>query len=83
MNEMLMGGIAVASFVAGLYFFRFWRGTRDRFFLYFACSFWIEAANRIAIGLVVGDELQPLFYGVRVIAYALIVVAILQKNRGR
>jgi hypothetical protein len=83
MNEMLMGAIAAASFVAGLFFFRFWRNSRDRFFLYFALSFWIEAVNRIALGLFSGSELTPVFYGVRVIAYGLIVLAILQKNSRR
>ena len=81
MNQMLMGGIVVASFVAGLFFFRFWRSTRDSFFLYFALSFWIEACNRVALGLLVADELEPVFYMVRIVAYGLIVVAILQKNR--
>jgi hypothetical protein len=78
---MLMGAIASASFVAGLFFFRFWRDSRDKFFLYFALSFWIEAVNRVALGVFAGSELQPVFYGVRVIAYGLIVAAILQKNR--
>ena len=82
-NEMLMGGIAVASFVAGLFFFRFWRSTRDKFFLYFALSFWLEAANRIALAVSLGSELEPVFYLVRVVAYGLIVLAILQKNRRR
>jgi Family of unknown function (DUF5985) len=84
MNGMLMGAIAVGSFVAGLFFFRFWRSTRDTFFLYFAASFWIEAVNRVALGLVGAEsELQPVFYVVRVVAYGLIVVAILQKNARR
>ena len=83
MNEMLMGGIAAGSFIAGLFFFRFWRNTRDKFFLYFALSFWIEAVNRVAIGLSTGSELAPVFYGVRVIASGLIVLAILQQNRRR
>jgi len=80
-NEMLMGGIAVASLLAGLFFFRFWRHTRDRFFLYFALSFWIEAANRVTLGLLSGDENAPLFYAVRIVAYGLILLAIWQKNR--
>ncbi len=82
-NELLMGGIAFGSFVAGLFFFRFWRSTKDRFFLYFALSFWIEAANRIALAVSLGSELEPVFYLVRVVAYGLIVLAILQKNRRR
>lgn len=81
MNELLMGAIAAFSFVAGLFFFRFWRSTKDKFFLYFALSFWIEAVNRIAIAVSFGSELEPVFYLVRVVAYGLIVLAIVQKNR--
>lgn len=82
MNQMLTGAITVASLLVGLFFFRFWRDTRDRFFLYFALSFWIEACNRIALGLLVGaDEDGALFYSFRVLAYGLILLAIWQKNR--
>lgn len=81
MSQLMMGAIAAASLLAGLFFFRFWRTARDRFFLYFALSFWIEGLNRIAIGLVQGSEDNPVFYGVRIVAYGLIVAAIWQKNR--
>lgn len=81
MNEFISGTIASASAVAGLYFFRFWWSTRDRFFLYFAASFWIEAANRTALGLLgIAQENEPFVYGVRVVAYGLIVYAVLRKN---
>jgi hypothetical protein len=84
MNQMLMGAIAVASLIAGLFFFRFWRHTRDRFFLYFALSFWIEAANRIALGLLVGaEEDGAAFYSIRLLAYGLILLAIWHKNQPR
>jgi len=84
MNQMLMGAVAVASLIAGLFFFRFWRHTHDRFFLYFALSFWIEAANRMALGLLVGaNEDGALFYSVRLLSYGLILLAIWQKNRPR
>lgn len=82
MYQMLMGGIAVGSLVAGLFFFRFWHNSRDRFFLYFALSFWLEAGNRVALGVFSSSsELEPVFYFLRVVAYGLILVAILQKNR--
>lgn len=82
MNQMLMGAIAVASLIAGLFFFKFWRHTRDLFFLYFALSFWLEAINRFVLGLLVGiHEDGVLFYSVRLVAYALILLAIWQKNR--
>ena len=84
MEQMLTGAIAVGWLVAGLFFFRFWRHTRDRFFLWFALSFWLEAANRVALGLWSGaTEHNPVLYGVRVVAYGLILLAIWQKNRPR
>jgi hypothetical protein len=82
MSQMLMGAVAMGWFVAGLFFFRFWRHTRDRFFLWFALSFWLEAANRVALGTITGaGEDNPVFYGVRVVGYGLILLAIWQKNR--
>jgi hypothetical protein len=84
MNQMMMGAIAVASLLAGLFFFRFWRNTRDLFFLYFALSFWIEAGNRVALALLVhANEDGAVFYTVRLVAYGLILLAIWQKNRPR
>jgi len=84
MQQMLMGAIAAGWLLAGLFFFRFWRQTHDRFFLWFALSFWLEAGNRVALALVtdVGED-NPAFYGVRVVAYGLILLAIWQKNRPR
>ena len=35
LTSVLMGAVAMASFVATLFFFRFWRQTRDSFFLLF------------------------------------------------
>ena len=84
MEEMLTGAIAAGWLVAGLFFFRFWRHTRDRFFLWFALSFWLEAGDRIALGLMSGTrEDNPAIYGLRVVAYGLILLAIWQKNRPR
>jgi hypothetical protein len=82
MQQMLTGAIAMGWLLAGLFFFRFWWHTRDRFFLWFALSFWLEAANRIALALWAGaSEHSPWLYGVRVIAYGLILLAVWQKNR--
>lgn len=84
MNAILSGAVALGSLIVGLFFFKFWWRSRDRFFLFFALSFWIEAGNRVALGLLAGSsELTPLVYGLRVVAYGLILVAIVQKNRPR
>jgi len=84
MQQMLMGAIALGWLIAGLFFFRFWSHTGDRFFLWFALSFWLEAANRVALALhAAAQEDSPLIYGLRVVAYGLILLAIWQKNRPR
>jgi hypothetical protein len=84
MQQMMTGAIAVGWLIAGLFFLRFWRQTHDRFFLWFALSFWLESANRIAIGFVGStSEANPGVYGLRVVAYGLILLAIWQKNRPR
>ena len=36
LGPFLLGAIAMGCAVASLFFFRFWRNTRDRFFLLFA-----------------------------------------------
>ncbi|GAB3651421.1 DUF5985 family protein [Ramlibacter alkalitolerans] len=84
MEQMLMGAIAAGWLAAGLFFFRFWRQTRDRFFLWFALSFWLEAADRLALGLMApAAEDSPAIYSLRIVAYGLILLAIWQKNRPR
>ena len=84
MNDMLLGAIAAASMVAALFFLRFWKTTHDRFFLYFALSFLIEGCNRVLMATRVGfDEDSPGHYLIRLLAYSLILVAILEKNRPR
>jgi hypothetical protein len=80
--SVLMGAVAMASFVATLFFLRFWRQTRDGFFLLFAVAFALDAATRSVLGLgQVSDEAEPLFYLARLVTFALIIVAIIQKNR--
>jgi hypothetical protein len=83
MNDMLTGAIVMASIVAGLFFLRFWRSTGDRFFLYFAASFLIEGFNRVLSGSTGRLEDSPAYYLIRLVAYSLILLAILEKNKPR
>lgn len=82
MNQLMTGAIAMAFAVAALFFFRFWRNSRDRLFALFALSFLVLAVNRVAIGVANdrGDH-GDYFYWVRAIAFGIILVAILDKNR--
>lgn len=81
MNDLLAGAIAMASIVIGLFFLRFWRNARDRFFLYFALSFFIEGAHRVysSLGNIVREDTAN-HYLIRLLAYGLILWAILEKN---
>ena len=81
MNEMLIGAIATACFVIGLFFLRFWKTTNDGFFLFFALSFLIEGANRLSLYLFELQEFSPTYYVIRLISYGFIIVAILKKNK--
>jgi hypothetical protein len=85
-NNMLIGAIATVSLTVGLFFLRFWRSTGDRFFLYFALSFFIEGFNRLLLGAAAsqaGTIQHYAFYLLRLVAYGLILIAIWQKNSRR
>jgi uncharacterized membrane protein len=70
--------------VAGLFFLRFWRDTSDRLFLYFAGAFGLLGAQRIiAIVAMEWTENVLWIYGIRLVAFLLILYAIIDKNRPR
>jgi hypothetical protein len=82
LNAFINGAVMMGFCVAGLFFLRFWRKTRDRLFLLFAASFFVLGANRFGLSLTEPDyERRDLFYLVRLIAFALILFAIIDKNR--
>jgi hypothetical protein len=66
----------------GLFFLSFWRRTRDRFFVYFSAAFWLLGLGRLAMS-VMGEtsEAHRSIYLLRLVAYVLFLVAIVEKNR--
>jgi hypothetical protein len=82
--SMMSGATVMACFVAGLFFLRFWRTTRDRLFLLFAIAFWMMALHWTGLALTSPDyEFRPLLYGVRLASFVVILLAIADKNRLR
>jgi hypothetical protein len=78
----LLGVIVISSLVAGAFFLKFWRKTRDLLFLGFAAAFMIEGVNRMAfLFLAEPNEGTPIIYTVRLFSYLLILAAIVHKNR--
>ena len=82
--HFLLGAIVLACVVAGMFFLRFWRKTRDRLFAWFALSFWMLAVNWTVVAFTQRDEpLRTAGYVLRLIAFILILLAIVDKNRAR
>jgi len=82
-NEVLLGAAAMGSAVAALFFVRFWRQTKDRLFLIFAIAFVVDAFMRSILAVAtLPDETEPFFYLGRLLSFSLIVLAIIDKNRG-
>ena len=81
-NAVLSGSVAMASLVAALFFLRFWRRTRDSFFMLFSLAFAVDAVSRFSLAVShVSDENEPLNYLARLVTFGLIIVAIIRKNR--
>lgn len=82
MEQFLSGAIVMGFAVAGLLFLSYWRRTRQSLFLAFAASFFLLAINYtwLAVTEIPVEERSPLFL-VRLLAFAMIIVAIIQSNR--
>ena len=80
--DFLSGAITMGFLVAGLFFLRFWSGTRENLFLAFAFAFWLLGLNQALLTLtdIPVEERSPL-YLLRLAAFALILVSVAMKNR--
>ncbi|OYD82886.1 DUF5985 family protein [Azospirillum brasilense] len=77
----LSGMIAMGYAVAGLFFLRFWRRTKDSLFINFGCAFGLLALGQsiVALDSSVREE-QGWMYLIRLAAFGLIIAAIVRKN---
>ena len=84
MEQFVSGAITMGYLVAGLFFLRFWKTTRDSLFVFFAVAFWVLAGQRLALAVTTRTvEDLTFLYVVRLLAFVLILVAIVEKNRSR
>jgi len=82
MNDFISGMLAMGYLVAGIFFLRFWRDTRDRLFAMFGAAFFILALQRFGLQFINDvPERVTEWYFVRLLAFTLIIVAIIDKNR--
>jgi hypothetical protein len=83
LNAFILGMIVMACLVAGLFFLRFWRRTRDRLFAIFAAAFWLLGLNWLLLAFTdpQAETQRLVLYTLRAVAFILILLAILDKNR--
>ena len=81
--DFLSGAVALGFFTCSLFFLRFWRRTRDQFFLPFALAFTLLGLGQTILALAnIPTEERGSLYLIRLAAFAVIIFAILRKNRG-
>jgi len=81
-NQILLGAITALGLAIALILLRFWRTTRDRFFLFFAASFALMALVRLLLASLRHlSEREPLIYVLNLLAMVLLAYAIIDKNR--
>ena len=88
-----LSGIWVTTFAAsGLFFFKFWRSSSDRFYLLFAiacCLIAVKQAAKVAVGAAEQNLTQAMsdqnswVYVPQLVAFVLILIAIIDRNRAR
>jgi hypothetical protein len=84
MIDFLSGAVTLAYVIAAFYFLSFWQRTHDRLFVSFALAFALLALNQLAVFLIgAAEERGNYAYVLRVLGFALILVAIVDKNFGR
>lgn len=82
MYLFLSGALMLAFFVAGVFFWRFWRRTGDRFFAIFSAAWLLLGIERLVLGIMnQPEQLNPGIYFIRLAAFLLIIAAIIDKNR--
>lgn len=84
MNDFLQGATMLASLGVALFFLKYWRSTGDRLFAVFSAAFVVFAVSRGWLALLDEEsEARTYIYLLRALAFALIAVAIVDKNWGR
>ena len=81
-SQFVSGLITMGFLIAGLLFLRSWTRTRDLLFAAFAAAFWLLAANQALVAVLdIPRDERSWIYLLRVAAFAMIIAAVVWKNR--
>jgi hypothetical protein len=82
LTDFLSGAIVMGFVIAGLFFLRFWKRTREGLFIAFALAFWLLALTQALLALTnIPVEERSWLYLLRLAAFVLILGSIWAKNR--
>ena len=82
--EFFSGMLAAGFTVCALFFLRFWNRTRDSLFLAFALAFALLALQQwLTTFLGLPEEERSWVYVLRLVAFSVLIVAILRKNMAK
>lgn len=82
LQAFIGGAIFLGMALMAAIFFRFYKKTSDTLFIYFTAAFSLLAAERIILVWTnTLDEVQAGAYCMRLMAFGLIIFAVVQKNR--
>ena len=77
--DFVSGMLVMGYLAVGVFFVRFQRQSRDRLFGIFAAAFFLLGVQRAAVVLL--PELGNATYVLRALAFTMIIVGIIDKNR--
>jgi hypothetical protein len=82
MVPFIQGMVAMGCAIAGLFFLRFWRDSRDRLFFHFALAFWLLALSYTLLGTIaLATDWRIYVFVVRLAAFCVILHGIYDKNQ--
>jgi Na+/proline symporter len=81
-NQFLWGVLAALSLVVAIFFWKFWRRTRDAVFMGLALGFALLTVHWAALGVVnPSDETRHYLYVVRFFGFIVMIAGVVEKNR--
>jgi hypothetical protein len=76
------GAVTMGCAIAAIFFLRFWHESRDRLFLIFALAFAVLSLSYALLGTIAfATEWRVNVFILRLVAFCLILYAIVDKNR--
>ena len=80
--DFLSGAITAGFAIAGFFFLRFWKRTRESLFVAFAAAFWLLGLAQAVLTFTnIPVEERSWLFLLRLAAFSLILVSIWKKNR--